>query len=152
MILVQILLETELFLTVSRYPWHTTFHRHSFIGLLWLNESSKNGKSASHPKNEAYAVILSIITCISAFINFKDQISRLQNKHLQNFKNMFLLGSIRALHKREYLVIIRDNFCWFCIKHTLWSLIWTVFWDSLDEVHDIWFQWKLRNIIIKYIV
>ena len=31
----------------------------------------------------------------------------------------------RALDKREKLEIIRDNFCWFCIKPMLWPLIWT---------------------------
>ena len=32
----------------------------------------------------------------------------------------------RALDKREYLVILRDNFCLFYKKHRLWPLIWTV--------------------------
>ena len=47
----------------------------------------------------------------------------------------------RALDKREYLVIIRDNFCLFCTK----SYIVTPHLNRLDETvqmrgHNIWFQ------------
>ena len=47
----------------------------------------------------------------------------------------------RALDKREYLVIIRDNFCYFCTK----TYVVTPHLNHLDETvqmrrHNIWFQ------------
>ena len=58
---------------------------------------------------------------------------------------------IRALVKREYLVIIRDNFCYFCIK----TYVVTPHLKRLDETvqmrgHNIWFCREIRKIIIKY--
>ena len=46
----------------------------------------------------------------------------------------------RALDKKEYLVIIRDNFCYFCIK----AYVVTPHLNRLDETvqmrgHNIWF-------------
>ena len=46
----------------------------------------------------------------------------------------------RALDKREYLVIIKNNFCLFCIK----TYVVTSHLNSLDETvqmrgHNIWF-------------
>ena len=54
----------------------------------------------------------------------------------------------RALDKREYLVIITDNFCQFCIK----TYVVTHHLNSLDETvqiscHNIWFQRERKKII-----
>ena len=60
----------------------------------------------------------------------------------------------RALDKREYLVVIRDNFCEFCIKTSV-----TPNRNCLNETgqmrgHNIWFQREINknypSIIIKY--
>ena len=57
----------------------------------------------------------------------------------------------RALDKKEYLVIIWDNFCLFCIK----SYVVIPHLNRLDETvqmrgHNIWFKGEIRKIIIKY--
>ena len=58
---------------------------------------------------------------------------------------------IRALDKQEYLVIIRDNFCFFYIK----TYVVTPHLNRLNETvqmrgHNICFRSKIRKIIIKY--
>ena len=54
---------------------------------------------------------------------------------------------MRALDKREYLVIIRDNFCQFCIK----TYVVTSHLNRLDKTvqmrgHSIWFKEKKKII------
>ena len=54
------------------------------------------------------------------------------------------------LDKREYLVIIRDNFVNFAWKHVVAPHL-----NHFDETvqmrgHTIWFGWEIRKIIIKY--
>ena len=53
-----------------------------------------------------------------------------------------------ALDKKEYLVIITDNFCQFCTK----TYVVTSHLNRLDETvqmrgHNIWFQREIRKII-----
>ena len=40
----------------------------------------------------------------------------MMSETVQRSPNHIAMGKYRALDKREYLVIIRDNFCLFCIK------------------------------------
>ena len=54
--------------------------------------------------------------------------SSIHTKHL--FLNTLCLGFNKALDKREYLMIIRDHFCQFCIK----SYVVTPNPDGSDEV------------------
>ena len=56
----------------------------------------------------------------------------------------------RAIDKREYLVIIRDNFCSFCIKAYVVTLIWTISMRRFRWGVTTWFWWETRKIIIKY--
>ena len=56
-------------------------------------------------------------------------------------KHVFETLRIRALDKREYLMIVWDNFCEFCIK----TYVVTSHLNRLDETvqmrgHNIWFQ------------
>ena len=48
----------------------------------------------------------------------------------------------RALDNRDYLMIIRDIFCWFCIKYVV-----TFHLTVQRRGHNIWFQWEIRKII-----
>ena len=57
------------------------------------------------------------------------------------FCNHASAANFRALDKREYLLIIRDNFCLFCIK----KYVVTSHLNRLDETiqmrgHNIWFR------------
>ena len=52
-------------------------------------------------------------------------------------------GIFRALDKREYLVVIRENFCKFCIKTFVVT-------PHLMRGHNIWFHLEIRRIINKY--
>ena len=66
-------------------------------------------------------------------------LANIANPHHANQVQIFRV--YRALDKREYLVIIRDNFCLFCIK----SYVVTLHLNRLDETvqmrgHNIWFQ------------
>ena len=59
--------------------------------------------------------------------------------------------TFRALDKREYLVIIRDNFCSFPIK----TYVVSPHLNRLDETvqmrgHNIWIWWEIKKIIIRY--
>ena len=78
--------------------------------------------------------IISVYICFSYRVSFIKHISEVT---AVNISIMF----IRALDKREYLVISRDNFCLFCIK----LYIVTPHLNRLDETvqmrgHNIWFR------------
>ena len=67
----------------------------------------------------------------------KGGLQYLSNKR---FKRCTKAKDDRALDKREYLVIIRDNFCLFCFE----SYVVTPHLNRLDETvqmrgHNIWF-------------
>ena len=92
------------------------------------------------------------LTRYSSFINIRPLFSFLYELHVcmsqsNIIGNMFVSLSkdlrtlIRALDKREYLVIFRDNFCLFCIK----IYVVTPHLNRLDERvqirgYTIWFR------------
>ena len=62
-------------------------------------------------------------------------------QHLSAFKPKPSIRFNRGLDKKEYLVIISDNFCKFCIK----TFVVTPHLNRLDETvqmrgHNIWFR------------
>ena len=76
---------------------------------------------------------------------------------------LFQLSFLRAVDKREYLVIIMDTFVNSAQNHMMRPLIWTVSsrrfrWGvttyGFDEMvqmkgHNIWFRWEIKINIIK---
>ena len=68
--------------------------------------------------------------------------------HDGTYSSNILQYSYKALDKREYLVIIRDNFCQFCTK----TYVVTPHLNCLNETvqmrgHNIWFELEIRKII-----
>ena len=55
-----------------------------------------------------------------------------------------------TLDRKEYLVIIRRNFCWFCIKKYCDPSSEPSLWDGSDEGSQHMVRWEIRKIIIKY--
>ena len=96
-----------------------------------------------NPTNQSKQTLLgsSFTRCLHIKLLKKARLFRRMGRYLSfRAKTLFLLLPFGALDKREYLAIIRDNFCASCIK----TYVVTPHLNHLNEMvqmrgHNLWF-------------